>query len=421
MKQYLKNYNIKTVEAYPLNYGNEEYSIPIPKKGTMSCLVDFAHGKPIMKIHLDHHDNQVGFDKTKQSVSFVHTKSNAEYISQILSPNDLFPIEDILIISTVDSADFARLGLTPDDIMRAAYHTDAKLDVTKNRQSMGLVVNKLLLTYKNKESFLSDLVMKANPSLLSMYNVIKELAKQEGYKPPEEIEQGMSTYIEQQKGSAIKNGTINNIKGLKNGQSIFIDNAIIVQYGGGMMAHGRVYDRYVPFKLNPNADFYCIAWSMGLLQVTMNPFKKHDTDVDLGAMMKNNILPKFKSRLDKPVTLDYVKYSFERDAEQGDVGFQFSDLLALFKDTINGLKGSEKWEGMVEDITNKPYKFLSVSQRAILKKITISGWDIVVAGSGGHKAITNVSGLNMLGKGYVDILHDLQYEAVKELQSLIKK
>ena len=420
LKQYLENYGIKTIAAWPLNYGSEEYAIPMPEKGTIACLVDFSHGKSMMKIWLDHHDNDHPGGVQGQSTSFVHTKSNAEYITQILSPHDLFPIADIAVISTVDSADFARLGLTPDDIMRSAFHTNKQLDVTTNKQAMGLVVNKLLLSYKNKDSFLSDLVMQANPSLLSMYNTIKKLAIKNGYKTPEDITADTETYVGKQEKNVIKNGTLNDIKTLKNGQSILFDGKIIVQYGGGYMGKGNQYDRYVPFKLHPTADFYCIAWSMGLLQITKSPFKKHEDTLHLGEFAKNIILPKFKERIDKPVTLDYVKYLFEKDAKEGDMGVTWNDIVALYKDVLNGL-GSEKWNGMIEDITNKPYKFLSVKQRDILKKVTISGWDLVQKGSGGHSGITNVSGVAFLGKGYTDLLHDMQYETVKELQKIINK
>jgi hypothetical protein len=41
-----------------------------------------------------------------------------------------------------------------------------------------------------------------------------------------------------------------------------------------------------------------------------------------------------------------------------------------------------------------------------------------MAGSGGHKAITNISGLNFIKKdqypgGYVQLIHDIQYEISK--------
>jgi len=59
---------------------------------------------------------------------------------------------------------------------------------------------------------------------------------------------------------------------------------------------------------------------------------------------------------------------------------------------------------MQQDIMNKPYKSLTRAQKNILKKIEISLWDLIEAGSGGHKDITNISGINFWGKGYVDDL-----------------
>jgi hypothetical protein len=72
---------------------------------------------------------------------------------------------------------------------------------------------------------------------------------------------------------------------------------------------------------------------------------------------------------------------------------------------LGGLgKDKSKYRDMQQDIMNKPYKFLSKKQKDILRKIEISLWDLIQAGSGGHKDITNISGLNFWGKGYVDDL-----------------
>jgi hypothetical protein len=73
---------------------------------------------------------------------------------------------------------------------------------------------------------------------------------------------------------------------------------------------------------------------------------------------------------------------------------------------------------MVQDITNKHYKDLSNKQRNILKKISISLWDIVNKGSGGHKSIQNLSSLSLAGKGFIDLLKDIQTEIVKALQKV---
>ena len=45
----------------------------------------------------------------------------------------------------------------------------------------------------------------------------------------------------------------------------------------------------------------------------------------------------------------------------------------------------------------KPYKQLKQTERQMLDKISVSAWDLIQANSGGHKCITNISGLNFLG------------------------
>ena len=47
----------------------------------------------------------------------------------------------------------------------------------------------------------------------------------------------------------------------------------------------------------------------------------------------------------------------------------------------------------------KPSETLTEEEFTILDKITVPAWDIVQANSGGHKCITNISGLNFFGRG----------------------
>lgn len=412
MKQYLKSYDIKVIDAHPLNYGGEEYNIPKPRNKTLAVLVDFAHGKPVMHIHTDHHDKQAGVTQGT-STAFSKTPSNAAYISQVLSPNDLFNAADIKVISTVDSADFASQNITPDDVMRATFKVDPKLDVSKNKRAMGLAVNTLLLAYKNKKGFLTDLVMQAKPSLQSMFITIRKLAKEAGYKTPEEVTAGKQEYVSKQAKNFVDGG-IKVITKLKNGQYTRVGN-MISQYGGGYMVKG--YDRYTPFKNNDWADYLNIAWPMGLLQVSKNPFKKGSNPHHLGDLMMKKVMPKFKSKFNKEISLEYIKMVFERDIkDMSMMGFQFNDFIGLFEGKIKGLTGSDNWQNMVQDITNKPYKKLSFKQKDILKKVTINLYDLILAQSGGHKDITNVSGINFYGKGYVDIMKDMMVEIAKVMK-----
>jgi hypothetical protein len=415
MKAYLARYGIKTVGAHPIQYGGDEYAVPKPKNKTLAVLVDFAHGKPVMRIHTDHHEGQIGVEKGT-STAFVKAPSNSAFISQVLSPQDLFPPKDLKIIDTVDSADFARQNITPDDIFRAVFKVDNKINVAKNHRAMGFAVNKLLLSYKNKDGFLTELVLKANPSLISMYNAITKLAKAAGYKPPEDVEAGTYDYIEAQAKKKVQ-GKIGDIKSLKSGQHIMIGNTI-VQYGGGGMFKG--YDRYTPFKNNPESDFMTIVWPMGLIQLSKNPFKSGKNPYHLGDIVMKKVMPKFKGELSKKmVTLDTIKYMFERDIKKDDtkaMGFTFKDLLALFEKDLKGLAPKGKFRDMIEDITNKPNKMLSFKQKNMLKKVSISVWDIIMSQSGGHKDITNLSGFNFLGKGFTDYMKKIQTEIAKVMK-----
>lgn len=404
-KKYLEGYGVKTTEVFSINYGSAEYSAKKPKEG-LTWMVDFAHGKPFINFWTDHHDSshEISKDSKKStSVSFVHTPSNAEYISQEISPRDLFPPEDLKIISMVDSADFLKNNITPEQVMNAAFGYDRTIDVERNRMMMGLVVNKLLLAYKGKKGFLEDLVMNANSSLVSMYVTIKDLAKKNGYKPTEEITAGLEDYVSKQKAKTQDKGK--NPEGLKNGDST-VWGTTLVQYGGGGMFSG--YDRYTPFKNNPDVDFLIIGWPMGLIQISKNPFKNGKNPAHLGDMAMGILNKKWKSKLSsKNVTLGDVKRIFEMDIKGNTdaLGFTFEDLAALFsKSSIKGvdLEGEGSWTELIKKITNTKFGNLSRKQKELLDRITIPLWDLITAQSGGHRDITNIQGLSFYGKGYVD-------------------
>jgi hypothetical protein len=321
MKAYLEKYGIKTVDAEIIQYGDKEFSIKKPDASgeVMPVLVDFAHGKPMFVIHTDHHDSQVGVEKGT-STSFRHSRSNVETISQVLSPQDIFPSSDIMMISTVDSADYARLGITPDDVMNYIFKLDKTKEFVNNKIAMALVTNKLLLAYKNKPKFLERLVLDSTPSLLNIYLNIVKLAKEDGYASAVEMKQNLGDYIQKQS----ENSNVEYDE----------EYGIISQYGGGSMFKPGSYDRYVPFKLYPDANFFVIAWPLGLLQASCNPFKANRElkGVDLGKM-KDVVLDKFKNELyNKILTFDTIKYFAEKnkDFTEDSVGFDYNALLSIY-------------------------------------------------------------------------------------------
>jgi hypothetical protein len=419
-KTYLKQqYGLKTVAAAPMQYGGDEFAAVKTKKDRLSVLVDFAHGRMSMQVHTDHHEGQTSFDPKKQATAMVKTPSNVAAISDTISPTDIYPRKDIDAISMVDTADFAKHGLMPDDIMRAVFEPTKELNVEKNHQMMALVANKLLLSYKNKPGFLVKVVLNSKASLISMYGVITKLAKKEGYKTPEDIEAHGQNYKDQRKNKMIA-GKIGDIKNMGNGESLMFGTTI-VQMGGGYMGGKNQYDRYTIFSLYPESDYLLTVWPMGLIQLAANPFVRKTNKYHLGDVVLKKVMPKYKGKLSgKMISLDYIKYSFERDIK-GNVaeamGFTFEDLVALFGKSIKGLESKNKWwPTMVKDITNKPYKYLSKKQKAILLKVEVSAWDLIMTQSGGHKSITNLSGLNFLKKEAKPIMRDIATDIAKYMQ-----
>lgn len=404
MRTYLERYGIKTTKVIPINYGSSEFSANKPQKGTLNWLVDFAHGKPFVDIHTDHHDAQAGVTGGT-STDFSHAAANVGTISAKISPSELFPSKDLDVIKMVDSAGYAKAGINPDQVMNAAFGYDKTIDVTKNHIAMGLVVNKLLLANKGKKNFLTDLVMQANPSLTNMFVTIVRLAKQNGFKPSNVVVMGTKNYVEQQKNAMVKPNI--DPKNLGSGQSTIWGNTI-VQYGGGSMMGARTYDRYTPFKLYPDADYLIMIWSMGLIQVSKNPFKSGKNPYDLGKLIMGKVMGKWKSKMQREkVTLGTVKRVFEMDIKGNTdaMGFSFGDFVSLFKkDQVQGIDIEKEggYNEFIKKITNMPYSKLSYKQKELLDRISINYWDLVVAQSGGHKDITNVQLGSFLGKGYMD-------------------
>ena len=436
MKYYLEQHGIKVVEAEIIQYGDKEFTIkkPMARGDIMPVLVDFAHGKPMFVIHTDHHDKQVGA-VSDTSKSFRQARSNVETISQIVSPKELFPQSDIKMISTIDSADYARMGINPEQVMNYVFALDKEKDLEHNKKTMALVTNKLLLAYKNKPQFLEKLVMECTPSLLNIFHNIVRLARESGYVSPEVMAQNARIYQETMRTS--ENVKYDPVTG------------IISQWGGGPLSKPGAYDRYVPFKNFPDANFLIIVWPMGILQSSCNPFKGERAlkGVNLGEITQR-VLKRFESTLkNNYVTLERIKYATEREAGEGAVGFTFHDLLAIYGETEGGIVGekngvrfdwrkqvppgskpeytTERWHNALKNLLDRPYIELNSAPNrdqimSVLRLLKVSWWDVIQANSGGHKCITNISGLQILeGKVRSELLKALQLEFEKELKIVV--
>jgi hypothetical protein len=201
MKKYLENQGFKVVDCEIIQYGEKEWAIKKPEgQGQiMPVLVDFAHGKPMFEIHTDHHDSQVGVEKETKT-SFKHSRSNVETISQTISPKDLFKDEDLYVVSTIDSANFAVNQITTKMVMNFIFKYDKDQSVRRNKMMMGLVVNKLLLAYKNDKvngmDLLEYLVMNCEPSLENLYNTIANVAKEQEFATTEVMQKNQERYLQ---------------------------------------------------------------------------------------------------------------------------------------------------------------------------------------------------------------------------------
>lgn len=419
IKAYLERYGIKVVRAIHIQYGGREYSAPKPSPGRMVVLVDFSHGKPGVTIHTDHHESQPGVEKGT-ATKFKKKPSNVETISQEISPSDIFPTDDIKLISTVDSADFARQNISVDDVLKTSFKLDKSQGVLKNKFAMGFVTNLVLLAFKNKPQFMEEVVMRASPSLISIYTVAMDIARKNGYKP-EDLDIPQAFYLRSQRPERRLKvfSSPSDIERLENGQYGMMGNAV-VQYGFGELKGGG-YDRYAIFKMNPDAEFMVIGNPMGTVQASKNPFKQGTNPFNLGDTAKK-ILEKYKSYLEsKVLTFRDLKKKMEADIEKAgsdeSFGFTMKDLSALFGDVAKGIPADEK-KDLIAAIAEKQYRYLTPEEKKELEGITITGYDLIKKQSGGHRDITNISGLNLLGFGYVDFVKRLMRDLAVELKDV---
>jgi hypothetical protein len=412
---YLAKYDFKCLDAHVIQYGNKEFNINKPIEGRLAVLCDFAHSKPLFTIATDHHQTQAGFEHSKVT-DFTPARSNCKTISENIG-NNIFENIDIELINTIDSADFLEFNIKPDDISNSLW-------TEKDRFSLGLVVNRLLLAYKNKsisggiyknKNFLECLVLDSKPSIISIYNNIYKYVKDYttlvydkrdrlfttgNLATFEELDTNVKKYQETMK---TYNGLyIRETKGKK----------IAVQFDGGDMYEPGSYDRYTIFKNNPDIDYFAMRWSMGLIQVAQNPFKEN-SNVNLGEIA-DELLEQYKpiiSRafidilsIKKEAELGIAKDRYNNVDTKDRIGFTGYDLEAFYGDKIY-LDRTNKFTITDEfrSICNKPFATLTKEDKIELRKYKVSWYDIVRENSGGHFSITNISSFNYFQYLHVDV------------------
>jgi hypothetical protein len=193
----------------------------------------------------------------------------------------------------------------------------------------------------------------------------------------------------------------------------------LVQYGGGDMSKGG-YDRYVPFKLNPEAHFIVIGWPMGLVQASKNPFIKKENPRNLNDIA-NKVLDKYKPFLTKTIVTFYdLKKANETDIYKGkgsdnSFGFTLRDLFATLKDKIISMPDDIS---DIERLGDQLFSKMDFDDKQKLRDIKLTAYDVIKAQSGGHPNITNISGLGILGRDSSSFLKRIMYELVLEIQKI---
>lgn len=435
MREYLARYGIKTVDVQMIQYGTSEYSVRKPKgNDILPVMVDFAHGKFFIKVHTDHHDKQISYDNTLKN--FRQAPSNAGTISAIISPSDIFSAEDIRVIDTVDSANFEKEDVNIWDILKAVLKTSKGKSVWKNHMQMGLITNKLLLTYKNRPNFLDSIVLKCKPSLQSIYNEVLKIIKghiannERGWIDPQSIENNAHNYYNQQQERKIDNGTIDDIMKLQSGRALRIDNCVF-QIGSGYAMKPGMYDRYTLFRLYPDIKYMIMCWdSLGMIQVSKNPWNKEDDGMNLGELVINDI---FKNKYYRPLNnfknpkynislltiKKYYESSITEEMEDEAVGFDYNEFTHLFDKTFDKLSAKQqfvikKWMNWSpSNFSKEDYEIDDNGEEIFDAKIekrnqeidkainmlnyfTIPVSQIIMKSSGGHPSITNLSGFNFI-------------------------
>jgi hypothetical protein len=70
----------------------------------------------------------------------------------------------------------------------------------------------------------------------------------------------------------------------------------------------------------------------------------------------------------------------------------------MYGDKFQSMENGEEILSRVKEMMDKPFTQLTEEEKTILDKIGVNAWDLIQANSGGHKCITNISGLNYLGR-----------------------
>ena len=102
------------------------------------------------------------------------------------------------------------------------------------------------------------------------------------------------------------------------------------------------------------------------------------------------------------------------------VGFTFKDFVALYGKNFKTMDNGREILTHIGEMMEIPFSELPEEHREMLDNVTVNAWDLIQANSGGHKCITNISGLVYLGRSNRPPKGKYKYDPNKEDSAYVK-
>ena len=92
----------------------------------------------------------------------------------------------------------------------------------------------------------------------------------------------------------------------------------------------------------------------------------------------------------------------------------------MYGDKFTTMENGEEVLDHIQEMMETPFTELSEEHKEMLDKIGVNAWDLIQANSGGHKCITNISGLNYLGRSKRPPQGKYKYDSEKDDSPSVK-
>ena len=93
-------------------------------------------------------------------------------------------------------------------------------------------------------------------------------------------------------------------------------------------------------------------------------------------------------------------------------------FVALYGNKFKSMDDGKEILTHIGEMMEIPFTELPEEHKEMLDGITVNAWDLIQANSGGHKCITNISGLSYLGRGKRPPKGSYRYNEAEESPSV---